>query len=844
MPSAAAPTRRRGPFVLLAPALAPILVGTMALGGIYPLAASAFALVAAIALGVVLVPKGRASAMAVPYVTLVFAGLALYTLLQTVPLPLPLLRLVAPANADAWTVALAPIHEVPAFAPISLAPELTLVEAAKWFAYAAVAWIGFDLGRSRGLSMLALVVLALASSLALVTLLHGAFGATKVFGIYQPYMGTSRFRLGPVLNPNHLSAYLSFGVYAGVAWLAGSPQAEPYKRAIVLLATGGLVLVVVLLASRAGVGLLLVGAALTLVAARYGVDKRGPRPGDTRAVGFLVLGLVASGIALALLADGEQVVRELTEKNLSKLVVAREALPMIKRHLFFGVGRGAFEGAFPAYHAAPGVDSWTNPEDFVVQWLSEWGLVGSIPAWIVLGLALVRSDAIRESIAARTLLVAIVMAAAHDLVDFSLELPATASLAALVFGALNGSSKHVLGRTALLIPGRVASRLVVAGPVAVALAALLAMRKPPNLLHDARRAAFATAQRTDLPVADAEAVEVAWVRRFPADPYFPLMAGVVAGRARPLAGMPWFNRAVELGPASGFTHQVIAQALADAGYHLQALMELHAALERDPVAVPFVTATVLGIARNADELLEAAPDTDAKVVYLRDLVSRMNAKSPSFPAVRTALLQADPCASDLRAGLVRERLAEIAAGGRCAGDGLGACRSEVTTELSKLVGCDGGPAIAARLEVDLLWVTGDRAASLRKMDEACPQSPDLTECLRTEVERAAVVHDRDRVIRNLRVVVSRQCAGTESCAGAWAWAAATYVSLGEPGMGYQAIAKASELEPANLTYRLALADLAIRAGAVGTARTALAYVLTKDPTNAEAQARMSALARQ
>ncbi|MEO7329767.1 MAG: hypothetical protein ABI193_14400, partial [Minicystis sp.] len=112
----------------------------------------------------------------------ILGALALYCLLQAVPLPFALLRVVAPANADVWARALLPFGELdpPRWASLSLDPGASLVEALRWATYTAVFVTATSISARRGAAWGVSLVFLSAVLAALTTVGHGLAGATKV----------------------------------------------------------------------------------------------------------------------------------------------------------------------------------------------------------------------------------------------------------------------------------------------------------------------------------------------------------------------------------------------------------------------------------------------------------------------------------------------------------------------------------------------------------------------------------------------------------------------------------------------------------------------------------------
>src|SRR5262249_31967167 len=155
--------------------------------------------------------------LVLPLPTLVFAALAWFTLMQTIPMPMRWLQAIAPANADVWERCLLPLGEAaPRWAPISLDPGASLVEVLKWTTYAAAFATASAVAARHGAAWGVLAVFGAAVAAAFTTLGHGLIGATKVYGLYQPTFPALAWHVGPLLNPNNLAGYLNLGALSGL----------------------------------------------------------------------------------------------------------------------------------------------------------------------------------------------------------------------------------------------------------------------------------------------------------------------------------------------------------------------------------------------------------------------------------------------------------------------------------------------------------------------------------------------------------------------------------------------------------------------------------------------------
>jgi hypothetical protein len=175
-----------------------------------------------------------------PATVLLASGVAMtaYTALQCVPLPIHWLAIVAPHNADVWSRALAPLHEAgPRWAPISLDPVATRIEVLKGAAYVLAFFAALQIARRReGVSFLSATIVVTGLVVATAALLHPAFGAQKLFGIYKPPFLYAR-HLAPLVNPNNLAGYLNVAICLSLASvLSPEPRVpRPIVGAIVLI---------------------------------------------------------------------------------------------------------------------------------------------------------------------------------------------------------------------------------------------------------------------------------------------------------------------------------------------------------------------------------------------------------------------------------------------------------------------------------------------------------------------------------------------------------------------------------------------------------------------------------
>src|SRR5262249_5920695 len=144
--------------------------------------------------------------------------------------------------------------------------------------------------------------------------------------------------------------------------------------------------VVVLGASRAGIAAMVLGLCVfggLVYRARRSQNDEGRLPllGLVAGIG----GVVVGAAILAWLGGSPETWRTLFDKNIEKIDVMRKVAPLALDHPLFGVGRGAFESVFPAYHFGAANVVYAHPENFVVQWIAEWGIPVGLLALLAFG---------------------------------------------------------------------------------------------------------------------------------------------------------------------------------------------------------------------------------------------------------------------------------------------------------------------------------------------------------------------------------------------------------------------------------------------------------------------------
>ena len=407
------------------------------------------------------------------WIALATGTLALPAVLQLIPLPPALLRLLSPATAG-LLAEVAP--DAATWHTLSEDPTATL-SALLWLVACGTAAFLVALLHDQGsVAGLFPVLLGVGAMEAFYGIIEYLSGRNSIF------LYAKRFYLdsvtGTYINRNHFAGLMVMLLPVGLAWLlarrreAGrlAPDLGWRRRLLAMserttLQDGLLGLALTVMAaglalsfSRAGVTLGALALALTLVLATATARRtrfRRPRAVWAVAAGLALLALVPLSVRgpgrLASMA--EDIPQELSAAA-GRPVVWAGALQMGMDHPLLGTGLGTFGVAFPRYRPLALQPTFTHAHQDYLQWFAETGLLGVIAALLVtLGLLVVAVRSLRPRAYGRGRLLACGLIAGscglalHGLVDFNGHIPANTLLASVMAGMLVVLARPLPGET-------------------------------------------------------------------------------------------------------------------------------------------------------------------------------------------------------------------------------------------------------------------------------------------------------------------------------------------------------------------------------------------------------------
>ncbi len=732
-----------------------------------------------------------------PAATLLFwtcSLLTAWTLLQIVPIPLSWMRVIAPANADVWERALLPLREAgPSWATLSLDPVATRIQVARGIGYllafAAAVRIAH---RRQGSAFLEAILLATGLALAVAAWVHPAFGADKVFGIYQPVTPTGGARhIAPILNANVLSGYLNIGLCIAFGH-AIRPQTEvPRPIAVALVAF--LVATQFWIASRGGVLGMGVGLALTFWM------TRAPGPGErTRLRVLLPAIVVLAGIGMGVLASSEEAWQELADSNVSKLQIALRALHLVPIFPIFGVGRGAFESVFPVVrNDAGGYVLYAYPENIVAQWSTEWGTPAALAAAIAILVALRPRSALARSPRAAGAWAALACVGVQNLVDFSSEYPgvvvALTVCAALVTGGTSGVDPRRTADAWSQRPRTIAvGSLVLAGA-----AALIALPCVGRELRAEREALRLLAIDPQVLLTTFHSEARAAMLRHPAEPYLPFTGALRAFRAKDESVMPWIERTLERALEYGPAHLLLARFLS-ARSPAQARLEYRLTLEQAPELSQFVKSDAVRLVGGYDDATELEIPGRTSGYWTNALAESLGARLPSTAArLDLDLARIDPNSPALawrQARCVIEDLGDGDGAPWCAWDRKG-CLDVALTRAARVEQLAPTRCEGFSLHARALLESGDGALAVKVLSAAAAVVVDRTTCLEQLAQVALSASADGPLTQALDQIAHAGCAEVAECVANLRFVASFEESRGYPRRALVMLVRAHERDP-------------------------------------------------
>jgi O-antigen ligase len=519
-----------------------------------------------------------------PPLLLLFAAMAAWSAFQWLPLPSAIAELALPQLHELRQDG-AELVGIGVRSSLSVDPPGTLRGVTFFVTLMGVALVALRLSASeRGRYALHACV-ALATGLAAVVVgLHELFDAHALYGLYTP-----RLRpvvMGPLINTNHLGCLFAIGAMTnlGLAFYVKQPSWRRITWAT--LAASCVAGLLATLSRGAILGVALGGAVLiTIVFAQRvrGDAKRSRRRRERLLMTTAPFFVIATcGVIVTIYLAADTAISQVSNISLAEVDVAtskfaawESAAKLVEEAPWTGVGRGAFEPAFTRIHPASALATFANPENIIVQAVTEWGIpaalaIGGVLVWLLLR-AIRRWHTGPLAAGALGALMAVLF---QSNFDFGIEMlgiaiPTTILVATLTYVPL-------VERVSRPRAHRIARLAIGLGCAAGALLLVVPATRTVDEDHDALRSG------------PTRASSLAAIERHPLD-Y--LAFGVLAEqmiREREPGAVRVLNHALRLHPTHAGLHRLAARLLHQAKLDDQAASEYHTALRYSPDPRPLL----------------------------------------------------------------------------------------------------------------------------------------------------------------------------------------------------------------------------------------------------------------
>lgn len=753
------------------------------------------------------------------------------TVLQALPLPAGVIHWLTPANADSWERALSPLREPgPAWHSLSVAPGATRVQVLRGFFYGCI-----FLGTLRvaaledGDTFLVRLIVFATCVMALSALAHTAVGAEKIFGVYRPRelqaYRTGRFT--PLLNTNHLAAYLNIGACVALGALVARramPRALAASAAIVLAGTS------VWQGSRGATGALLVGVVATIVLTLY--TKR--RIDRSRVNGAILAACAAAAAFMVSIALSDLARDHLLSRDSTKLDVARMSMRLVAASPWFGVGRGAFESVFSSVREGTTYVTFTHPEDGVIQWFVEWGVPVSLVGAGLLAWALRPQVVLRAVRPAIGVWVAIVVAVLHDFVDYHLEVPGVVALVAVCVAIVvsartasrTSSTASSLGR-ARVGSARFAAVAVVVG---TGLAIVWAWRDIGHSLAEERRTLSEMAVDKSVSKDEFRGTVRRAMLRYPHEPFLPLMGAVRAQTDDDGTVIAWVARALELSPRFGRAHFVLARSLSTTGHAAQARLEYRLAFENDEYLRDRIVKEGARLVGDADTALEMVPDGPSGTEMLEVLVVAVGERLPATAIVLDREIERrSPTSSGPLRRRIKAAVADSTDGASWCVDG--SCAAEGLKDAERLAAREPTKCESHLLVARLLEANDEAVRAADGLERAIEIVADRVECQRELITLSLRTGQTRRGEMALERIVRGGCGTAAECVALYSWAAGVEEGRGHYVRAVQLYKRILEIEPDRDDLLEHIGDLGGRHGVLVDALEAYGILAKRHPAD-------------
>jgi O-antigen ligase len=351
----------------------------------------------------------------------------LYTIIQLIPLPLFLLKILSQHTFD--------IHnfyslDESTFAQISLYPYKSFLESITFFAFYIIFAISLHNFKNRAILIRTLYILLIFGFiLSLFAVIQKATWNDKIYWFRELTLGGSPF--GPFVNRNHFAGFIGMLVPLGI----GLSLVERTRSKKILFGFMTVIMTVSLFfsLSRGGIMSFVAGFGLfSILVMQSKIQQK-----KILAIGLFFLALSSYLLYLGI----DPIVDRFYQTDITKeerLIVWSASLTAIKDFWLTGSGLGTFLDLFPLYQPADIKSIYDHAHNDYLEVILETGVIGFII--MIIFIAILIRTIIKSNLQGRTgiLLIAAVSSAftmcMHSITDFNLHILSNALCFSMVLG--------------------------------------------------------------------------------------------------------------------------------------------------------------------------------------------------------------------------------------------------------------------------------------------------------------------------------------------------------------------------------------------------------------------------
>lgn len=554
----------------------------------------------------------------------ILTGICIFTIFQLIPLPVQIVKILSPTSADIKTsLYMELLHKSPPkFISITLDSYETMIELMQVMAAVLVFLSVRQRIRKEGSQNVLWCVAFAGMVVSGVYFLHLLAGWQKVYEFYKPLYAPTSPLSAPLLNSNHLSGALGFTSLVSVGLAFG--EKEKVKKIIIIVIAGFTGAGAILTLSRGGILSFIGGQILFIVMWLY--SRRAKITGKIPAgITYLPMTLAIAVGASVYLAY-KSILQEFLHGNTEKLNIPLNALQLIKQFYLTGVGKGSFQVGFTLVQTIQDTATYTSPENFIAQYLVEWGVLAG-GAMVVLIAGTIIFGIAKPPLRSRNIGVAAAIFAltVQNLVDFSFEicgvlLPFMAVLASEVvrienaYGIAHRGSKNT-GFTRKHIPGW--AGVTVFSAVLITGITCFTLGRKHTIQKDTEKTKALIIQRSKVEEVTKQINQS--MQNHPADYYFPLIGGIIQFHRKEGNPLHMLSRALRLFPKSAVAHLYVARTLKSMGKIDQALIEYMEAMKARTSLTRKVCREIVEMTKSFEVARKAAKTTKEKFLLFDPL---------------------------------------------------------------------------------------------------------------------------------------------------------------------------------------------------------------------------------